>query len=440
MDNPSDRDDANLLHKAVKEQDIEKVKDLLSKAKADAISLDINAEDANGITALIEACVVGNETLVHLLLQAGCPAQPKPPYRHAPLRGACVAGQAHLIPILLQAGADPNAPSDGHRTPLMGACFLRRTAPNEKSALCTKALLKDPRTDPTIRNSFGETALDLAAVRNYEETIAMVEEALQDARWLPPGYIPAGIPYWSSGDRRRQPLPSTEKNTNCFVFQDFPDFRPNVSPDQVLQAGSFGGTYFRSIASKTAAKTFPEGVHLEFPSKWFQGWSNNNNNNVERMVTSLTYQKQVNKYKVKSGNDLEFWEHKGWMRTQDPYGWFQWYCRFFLGRRTHDDERQVSRWVKAIGIKGRWRTFLVGQCVKANKAWDDVSASPVTRQTLLHWGYELTQADYAAIAPAIQKGKSVIYMGVVVANAQQPEESEDATNHLRRSKRQKTAS
>merc|ERR1712151_719570 len=117
--------------------------------------------------------------------------------------------------------------------------------------------------------------------------------------------------------------------------------------------------------------------------------------------------------KVKSGNDLAFWEKKGWMRTQDPYGWFQWHCRFYLGRRTLDDRRQVGRWVAAIGPTGRWRTFLIGACVKSGRSWNDPSASPVTRQTLLHWGYELTKSDWEILSPAIKKGKSVIYMGVV---------------------------
>ena len=94
-----------------------------------------------------------------------------------------------------------------------------------------------------------------------------------------------------------------------------PNFRPNLSPEQILNAGAFGGTYFRSIASKTAGNTFPVGAHLEFPPEWFERL------NVDKMVTSPNYQKEVNKYGVKSGNDLDFWEQKGWMREQDPYGW-----------------------------------------------------------------------------------------------------------------------
>jgi hypothetical protein len=60
-----------------------------------------------------------------------------------------------------------------------------------------------------------------------------------------------------------------------------------------------------------------------------------------RQFTSSTYSVAVNKYKAKSGQALEAWESSGWIRAQDPRGWFQWYCRFYLGRRSDDDVRQV---------------------------------------------------------------------------------------------------
>lgn len=140
----------------------------------------LDQEDEHGITGLIEACISGNTEIVQLLLDAGCPAQPTGDFRHTPLRGATVSGNAHLIPILLKAGADPNALSDGNRTPLMGACFLRSGVDGEAnaSAACVKALLEDSRTDPTIRNNFGESALDLAKMRGYTGSIALVEKAL----------------------------------------------------------------------------------------------------------------------------------------------------------------------------------------------------------------------------------------------------------------------
>ncbi len=164
------------LHEAVKQNDVAKVKEILESK--DKTTIDINAEDDNGVTALIEACISGNEEIVKILLGAGCPAQPAPGFKHSPLRGATVCGQNHLIPILLQNGADPNALSDGARTPLMGACFLRKGVDPERSALCVEELLNDERTDPTLVNSYGESALDLAKIRNYEDSIALIEGAL----------------------------------------------------------------------------------------------------------------------------------------------------------------------------------------------------------------------------------------------------------------------
>ena len=132
---------------------------------------------------MIEACIAGSIEIVKLLLQSTrCPAQPEPPFKHTPLRGATVCGHYPLIPILLEAGADPNAASDGNRTPLMGCCFLRNTVEGnhaEISAQCVKAMLDDERTDPTIKNSYGETALDLARVRGYKESISLLEDAIQ---------------------------------------------------------------------------------------------------------------------------------------------------------------------------------------------------------------------------------------------------------------------
>ena len=130
---------------AVKSGDMKALKACIFMAKS-VPHFDLNGEDEDGVTGLIEACIAGNEEMVTLLLEAG---------------------------------ADPNALSDGNRTPLMGACFLRKGVDESKSALCVKALLSDERTDPTIRNSFGESALDLAKIRGYNESIALVEKALE---------------------------------------------------------------------------------------------------------------------------------------------------------------------------------------------------------------------------------------------------------------------
>ena len=88
------------------------------------------------------------------------------------------------------------------------------------------------------------------------------------------------------------------------------------------------------------------------------------------------------------------WEMSGWINALDPLGWFQWYCRFYQGRRTEDDERQVGRWAKCAGERGRWKNNLISKIVKAGCGWDNSSVSPVVRQTLQHWAYRLTQEDF----------------------------------------------
>lgn len=84
----------------------------------------------------------------------------------------------------------------------------------------------------------------------------------------------------------------------------------------------------------------------------------------------------------------------GWIADSDPYGWFQWYCRFYRGRRCNDDERQISRWLKSAGPKGRFRSQLCNKIIGqgAISQINNVSISPVIRQTLLHWGLEITEA------------------------------------------------
>ena len=171
-------------------------------------------------------------------------------------------------------------------------------------------------------------------------------------------------------------------------FKDYPDFKPNISPKEVLHAGSFGGTYFRPIYSSVTNKSYTSNsVIKEYPDSWF------NKINKDKYVISSVYDKSINKYGVKCGSSLEDWEKSGWMDKQDPYGWFQWYCRFYRGRRTPDDERQISRWEKLAGPNGRFRRRLMNEIIKKKTSFDDISVSPVIRQTLLHWGYELTNKD-----------------------------------------------
>jgi hypothetical protein len=165
-------------------------------------------------------------------------------------------------------------------------------------------------------------------------------------------------------------------------------FKPNRSPKKVFKGGAFGGTYFRPIYSSVTGKSYKSGNVIREFKDWFEGMD------IEKMITSEKYDKKVNKYEVKCGSSLESWEESGWIVEQDPYGWFQWYCRYYKGRRTSDDERQIKRWLALAGPNGRFRRRLMNEIIKKKKKYDDHSVSPVIRQVLLHWGYELTQKDF----------------------------------------------
>ena len=166
------------------------------------------------------------------------------------------------------------------------------------------------------------------------------------------------------------------------------DFQPNKTPKQVFKEGAFGGTYFRPIYSSVTGRHYSSSqVIKEYPKSWFQGID------IKTMVTSPDYNKNINKYNVKCGSSLQTWEEKNWIVREDPYGWFQWYCRYYLGRRSDDDERQIKRWLALAGPNGRFRRRLMNQIIKQKKRYNDYSVSPVIRQVLLHWGYELTSED-----------------------------------------------
>lgn len=169
-------------------------------------------------------------------------------------------------------------------------------------------------------------------------------------------------------------------------FSDFPNFRPNLSPSEVIKDGAFGGTYFRKITSFVTKETH-ENVHEEFPDDWFKGVRKN-------ALTGQVYNAAHNKWGVECGGSLDMWESSGWIAPIDPYGWFQWYCRFTLGRRSTDDDRQISRFNGVAGPKGRFRSQLTNKVIASGRSFDDPSVSPVIRQTLHHWAYELNQKDF----------------------------------------------
>jgi hypothetical protein len=135
-----------------------------------------------------------------------------------------------------------------------------------------------------------------------------------------------------------------------------PEFTPELTPKQMLKLGVFGGHYF---ADKPK----------EFPADWFVGVK----------LSPTGHNPEYNYFKTNASQPMSVWITKGWIRRQDPRGWFQWYCRYYLGRRSEDDERQIKRW-KAIRRH-------IGQ-IKANCARGDLGCRPRQRQALLHWAID----------------------------------------------------
>ena len=169
-------------------------------------------------------------------------------------------------------------------------------------------------------------------------------------------------------------------------------FGVNKSPVEIISEGAFGETYFRDIYS---------GVN----GKWYRNsWKEFKflGNMDKKLYASSYYDVKVNKYGVKVGTSLRFWESKGWINSIDPYGCFQWYCRYWLGRRSSDasktsganemseDERQIKRW---RAIVNRFKSVLVRMIKDKGAKFDDYSVSPKITQILLHWGYELVESD-----------------------------------------------
>ena len=114
-------------------------------------------------------------------------------------------------------------------------------------------------------------------------------------------------------------------------------------------------------------------------------------NIYQKYYCSSYYDVSVTKYGVKCGASLRLWENKGWINKIDPYGWFQWYFRYWLVRKSLDDERQINRWKRIVS---RFRGKLVKMIKDAGSKFNNCPISPKIRQILLHWGYELTKKDF----------------------------------------------
>mgnify|MGYP001173524997 CR=1 FL=1 len=182
-------------------------------------------------------------------------------------------------------------------------------------------------------------------------------------------------------------MPKKNKNGEI-VFKDYPEFKPNLTPKEIFKLGSFGGTYWRPIYSSITNKSY-QNEHHKYPKSWWYGLKSNQLTNKWE-----DYDKKINKYGVKVGTTLEFWEGKKWISKHNPYGWVQWYCDFYTGKRGPDDKRQIGRWLRTAGPRSRFRKMLINLINKKNSKYNDFSISPKIRQTLQHWGYVLTYKDF----------------------------------------------
>lgn len=138
-----------------------------------------------------------------------------------------------------------------------------------------------------------------------------------------------------------------------------PRFKPELTPQQMLALGVFGGVYLRDCTK-------------EFPRAWFAKAK-------LQQKGSYAHDPALNYFGVNASQPLSVWRMKGWLYREDPRGWFQWYCRYYLGRRGPDDDRQIKRWC----AMRRHIAQLKKHCRKG-----DFSCHPVQRQALLHWAYD----------------------------------------------------
>ena len=138
----------------------------------------------------------------------------------------------------------------------------------------------------------------------------------------------------------------------CFADE----FDPELTPKQMLEMGVFGGKYMRDCRA-------------EYPKSWFK----------RAKLSEGARDRNLNYFGVNASKSLSYWQEKGWIYAEDPRGWFQWYCRYYMGRRCEDDDRQIKRWKAMV----RHVAQLIKYCHTG-----DLTCRPRQRQALLHWAYD----------------------------------------------------
>lgn len=134
------------------------------------------------------------------------------------------------------------------------------------------------------------------------------------------------------------------------------DFKPELTPKQMLEMGVFEGHYLNDCQE-------------EYPEDWF----------LNAKISLLKPNIDCNYFKVKSRQSLKVWQQKGWIFEPDVRGWFQWYCRYYMGRRIDKiDNIQIKRWKSFKRHKAQ---------IEQNCFLFDVDCRRRQRQALLQWGY-----------------------------------------------------
>ncbi|KKQ30067.1 MAG: hypothetical protein US68_C0012G0007 [Candidatus Shapirobacteria bacterium GW2011_GWE1_38_10] len=133
-------------------------------------------------------------------------------------------------------------------------------------------------------------------------------------------------------------------------------FEPELTPKEMLTRGVFGGKYMTDCRN-------------EFPKDWF----------LEAKLCHEFHDPSLNFFKVNASQSLAIWRKNAWIHLDDPRGWFQWYCRYYMGRRHEDDKRQIKRW----SAMRRHLTQIKNSC-----APKDINCRIRQRQALLHWAYD----------------------------------------------------
>lgn len=134
------------------------------------------------------------------------------------------------------------------------------------------------------------------------------------------------------------------------------DFKPQLTPKEMLELGIFGGKYMTDCRK-------------EFPKSWYK----------KAKLCPERHDPKLNYFGVNASQSLSVWRAKGWIHKDDPRGWFQWYCRYYMGRRHPDDQRQIKRW---RAFRRHWLA------VQNNCRKGDYLCRRKQRQALLHWAYD----------------------------------------------------